>query len=101
MDQLAILNQILGFIIMLYANPMLPRKIVQEVVNYFTKFIKRTFIPSLKEDVLEILRSEQISDYSLRRVNNCFDRHADMFNYVDSEGKRFTLLRQRGLIDEK
>lgn len=68
MDQLAVLNQILGFIIMLYANPTLPRKIVQDVVNYFTNFVKRTFILSLKADVLEILRSENVSANTLRRI---------------------------------
>lgn len=55
----------------------------------------------VKADILKILRSEQVSENSLRRINNCFDRHGDMFDHIDSEAKRFTLLRQRGLIDEQ
>lgn len=101
MDYMLILNKILGFILTLYADPTLPRKIVQDVINYYERFIKFTFIPSLKVDILDILKEENISPNSFQRLEKCFNQHIDIFGYVNTEFKRFNLLRERGLIDEE
>lgn len=99
MDHVQIINHILTFILALYADPNLPRKVVSTVITFFSNFLINIFIPSLKHEILAVLRNENISDSSVKEIEKCFDRYSFIFNDVDSESKRFTILKKRGLLD--
>ena len=43
MDLLFIVNHILKFILALYGNPNLPRKVVNIVIDYFHQFISEIY----------------------------------------------------------
>ena len=101
MDFFIIFNHLLGFILHLYGTLDLSRKFVQEIINYLIDFNKTTYLPSIKQNVLDILSNKNISDDALRRIDDCFQEHADIFDAVDSESKRFNILRDRGFIDAK
>lgn len=85
----------------LYGDPNLPRKVVQNVINFIHDFLISVFIPSLKKDILLILKRENISNSILYEINQCFDQHSTIFESVETESKQFQLLRQRGFIDFK
>lgn len=55
MNLITNVNFILAFILFLYGDPNLPRKVVNDVVNFFHEFIKTIFISSLKEDIMMLL----------------------------------------------
>lgn len=99
MDLTAILNHIVTFILSLYGNPALPRKIVQEVIDHMDDFISNVYIPSLKNDVLEVLKNENISDTSFKKIEQCFQKHSTVFDNVSTECKRFKILKTKGFID--
>ena len=87
MDPWAILNHILTFLHLLYGDPNLPRKEVQIMVDFFDNFIRNVFVPSLKSDVLAILKNTDIADSHLKEIEKCFDKHSRIFNDVASESK--------------
>lgn len=99
MDYLFLLNHLITFILMLYGNPALPRKIVDIVIDFIQNFIAAVYLPSLKKDVLEALKDENISGFSLFKLNQCFERHSKIFDAVSTEPKRFNLLRRKGYVD--
>lgn len=101
MDFINVINHILTFILCLYGDPNLPRKIVDDVMKFIHDFLISIFVPSLKSDILSILKRENISNSVLYEINQCFDQHGKIFETVDTESKRFHLLRQRGFIDFK
>lgn len=101
MDSTAIFNHILSLILYLYGSLDLSRKVVQDVISYIIDFNKTVYLASIKRDILDILKNDNISDYSLLRIEECFEQHGDVFHVVDSESKRFNILRGRGFIDVK
>lgn len=98
---MCLMNHILTFILSLYGDPNLPRKIVDVTINFILDFLINVFVPSLKADILAVLKNENISNSALFDINECFDRHSKIFDYFETEAKRFNLLRQRGFIDFK
>ena len=101
MDPVLILNKILGFILSLYGEPSLQRKVVQNVIDYFHEFLKETYLPSLQNDIMDILKNEKISDYNLHRIQSCFNKYGNIFENVNTENKRFALLKPKGFIDRE
>lgn len=101
MDPLFILNHIITFILTLYADPIIPRKIVQVFVDFMDSFIRNVFLSSIKKDILEALRNENISDSSRRAIDECFYKHSKIFEEVATEPKRFTFLKRKGFIDHE
>ena len=65
MDPKLILNHILSFILALYGNPGLPRKIVQVVVEYMDNFIQSVIVPHLRSEILAILREKNVEHDTL------------------------------------
>ena len=98
MDILGIIQHLLTLILRLYGDPYLLRNIVQTVIDHMTNFIRDMFLPSLKKDVLQALEGTQISESTLKKIENCFKKHANVFEYVDTEAKIFSLLKKRGFI---
>lgn len=98
MDYIFVLNQVLGFILALYGDPGLPRTIVQNLIDFVKTFVRSTYLPSLKKDLLGILQNENISPYCLYEIDKCFERHCNVFDAVDTESKRFSILKQKGLL---
>lgn len=97
MDLVMILNHILKFLLSLYANPNLPRKIVQDFVNYMKEFLNDMYIPSLKNDIINILKDENLTKTSSEKLEKCFQEYASIFNSVETERRRFELLKRIGL----
>lgn len=99
MDYLRIVNQILSFILILYGDPNLPRNIVQNVIIFVKDFIKNTLLSALKNDILNILKNENITAQSLYKINECFENYGHFFDSLDTEYKRFSVLKKRGFLD--
>ena len=57
------------------------------------------FVPSLKSDVLAILKNTGIADSYLKKIEKCFDKHSRIFDDVASESKRFTIFKKKGFLD--
>ena len=101
MDYISILNYIITFILSLYGNDSLPRKIVSEVIDFFNNFLQDIYIPALKNDIITILKNNKIEGECLKNIEDCFKRNSKIFEYVDTELKRFSILKKKGLIDYK
>ncbi|KAJ8680785.1 hypothetical protein QAD02_016572 [Eretmocerus hayati] len=99
MDYLLIVNHLLSFMLMLYADPGLPRKLVTTIISFFDRFLRETYIASLRRDVFKILEGEKISATCRKKLETCFQDYSSICNYINTESKCFTILRQRGLID--
>lgn len=99
MDLILMINHIITFILLLYGDPNLPRKIIDVVIAFINNFMREVFIPSLKNDILTILEKENIGDYSLMEIKTCFNKYGKIFETVDTEAKIFQLLKKRGLVD--
>lgn len=95
MDYLRIVNQILSFILILYGDPNLPRNIVQNVIIFVKDFIKNTLLSALKNDILNILKNENITAQSLYKINECFENYGHFFDSLDTEYKRFSVLKKK------
>ena len=73
MDLLLLITELLTIILMLYGDPSLPRNIVDRVITYFDNFISRHYLPSLKKDVLDILRKDaNVSMKTYRQLDEIF-----------------------------
>ena len=97
MDLLLLITELLTIILMLYGDPSLPRNIVDRVITYFDNFISRHYLPSLKKDVLDILRKDaNVSMKTYRQLDEIFQRYNHVFDKVNSEKKRFKLLERKG-----
>ena len=99
MDPKLILNHILSFILALYGNPGLPRKIVQVVVEYMDNFIQSVIVPHLRSEILAILREKNVEHDTLWKVDKCFDKYGSVFEDVSTEAKRFSLSKPKGFIN--
>lgn len=84
---------------MLYADPILPRSIVNDVILYWKNFICQHIFGSLNEDIKVVLRKHNVNSLVVRDVLTCIDNHKKIFSYVDTEAKRMSLLRAKGLIE--
>lgn len=98
---ISIVNHIVTFILFLYGDTNLPRKDVNDVINFFHEFVSTIFITSLREDISMILKKKIIPESTLKEMNRCFNRYSTIFLHVDTESKRFLLLRNKGLVDHK
>lgn len=101
MDSKAIFDSILSFILVLYGDPNLPRKIVQDVVDYFNNFIKNIFLRSLKNEIVNILKENQVSENIVRDVELSFEKHSSIFDEVFTEKNRFNVLKKKDLLISK
>ncbi|KAJ8674054.1 hypothetical protein QAD02_005316 [Eretmocerus hayati] len=99
MDYLLIVNHLLSFMLMLYADPGLPRKLVTTIISFFDRFLRETYIASLRRDVFKILEGEKISATCRKKLETCFQDYSSICKDINTESKCFTILRQRGLID--
>lgn len=59
MNSQMLLDKILSFMLLLYANPALPRKIVQIVFDFVKDFIETTLLLSIEDDVIELLTKKK------------------------------------------
>ena len=99
MDCILIIDQVLQFILSLYGDLALPRKVVDDTIDFLNNFIRSTYTPTLKNDIQAILKNKSISDFTLKDIEKCFDKYSVIFENVNTEAKRFQLLRRKGFID--
>lgn len=93
------LSHILTLILAFYGDPSLPRKIVQDVINYMDSFIRNSYLPLLKKAVITTFKRNNVLDTALQDVEKCFNEFREVFEDVSTETKRFNLLKQKGFID--
>ena len=101
MDYKIILNHILSYILTLYGNPKLPRKIVQDSMYFMDNFIKNVYLPSLKTDIIEIVIKANVDKNSIEKIKKCFNNHSSVFEAVSTEKKIFSILKDKGFIDHE
>lgn len=94
-----IFDCIVTFLLMLYADTNLPRKIVAIILNFIVNFIKKAFLPDLLNNILEILNNDNISNESIEKVRECFECYGCIFDKFSNETKRFSAFKKKGLIN--
>ena len=82
------------FTLRLYKNPVIPRNVVQNVVEVVTNFVYLTF--SYLQKSIEVESKD--SDYQL--IFNVFNSSKTVFDKFNSERKRFELYKEKGLMIE-
>ena len=80
----------------LYADPHLPRKMVQDVVKHFENMIKHFILPCLKTEIEKIIKSGKNEVDILKEVDDCFLSYSKILDDVNTEKKRFTTLKKKG-----
>lgn len=96
-----IINQLNSLILTLHQNPNLPRNVVDVEFNFLHEFIKKMFILSLKEDVINILRCENLSNETLINLETVLYEHQILFDNANSETKIFNLLKKIGFREPR
>lgn len=99
MDLSNIINSVLTFILLLYSDPVYPRKLVQEVIDFIDNFIRSVYLPSLRDDIIKVLKKTDINKDSLDDIDVCFKKHSNVFEPLSTEFKRSNLLRRKGFFD--
>lgn len=59
-------------------------------------FIRNYYIPSIRSDVLAVLEKSNVSQSTLKGLEQCFENHSKVFEPVSSEHRRFTILKTEG-----
>lgn len=98
MDYVTLSNAILTFIIMLYGEPTFPRKIVDLVISFLDDFIKRKFLNSLENSIIEIIDKSKSKHEMKVRIGECIARHKNILENFSTEPKRFDLMKNIGFI---
>ena len=80
MDIIVLVNNILTFILLLYADPALSRKLVDIIVNSVESFMINYFLPSLEADILSTLSKENITPQGIFEIRNYFKKHTSFFD---------------------
>ncbi|KAL7293439.1 hypothetical protein TKK_0011840 [Trichogramma kaykai] len=101
MDKQSLINELLKLILDLTADPNLPRNVVDTVMVFFDNFNKNNFMPSLKADILNILKNENLHDHTKIYLNSVFKDYENLYETVNTEANRFNLLRKIGYEDPK
>ena len=96
MDTLLLIDHLLTLILVLYGDPNLPRFLFDTVVEFLDKFIKDVYVPSIKADVMKILKNEKLPEACKTRLNSVFSDHSKLFDNIKYERKRFKILERKG-----
>lgn len=96
MDLTLFVNCITILILQLYSDPNLPRNVVDIVIEFFDKFHRQTYLPSLKADVLNALSNETLTNESVLNLDSVFLDHGLLFDEINTEAKRMSLLKTKG-----
>lgn len=99
MDLNSILENILIFILTMYGNPSFPRNLVQIVIDNVHNLHKNIILPSLKDDILNVLQDLNVPAEKLDKIEHYFHCYGSVFENTLTEHKRFQLLRNKGFID--
>ena len=92
----AIYECIILFILTLYGDPSYPRKIVQDLMDFMDHFIRKVYLPKLKDDVISKLKENNIP---IHDIEKCFDSYNNVFERFLTEHKRFKILKEKGLVE--
>lgn len=88
MDLIGSVNHILNFILLLYSDPLLPRRIVETVISYIKDFTSNLILASLKKDIMEVLERNKVPTLVSKEIIYCIDSYDNIFTYIDTEDKR-------------
>ncbi|XP_032458006.1 uncharacterized protein LOC116738689 [Nasonia vitripennis] len=97
MDYLALFNSILSFIIALYGEPSFPRKIVDIIFEFISRFVVDTFCKSLENSIFRIIDNAESKQELKYKIRECINLHCNVFENFSTEKKRFQLLKNKGL----
>ena len=92
---------LLSFILSLYANPNLPRKIVQIIVDFLHNFICNILLLYIKQDIIILLKKKNIPEATLIEIQQYLEEYNSLFEQISTEEKRFKIFRNKGLVDHK
>ena len=101
MEGMLIINQIINLILLLYGETHLPRKIVNDVVEFMHDFLCRCFMPSLKKDLLKAIDSSETKEQMKIQIEAACRDHSRVFGDVLTESNRMGHLKSRGYIEPK
>ena len=96
MDYMTLYNAILSFILVLYAKPNFPRNVVDIIITFIYKFIKKDFCISLETCILKIVTDAKCEPEVAQKIRQCFKEHCRIFDNFLTESNRFNLLKTRG-----
>lgn len=96
MDIRVIHGILIRFILLLYAEPSLPRKIVDTVINSMHDVLKNYFFPSMENDILQLINTTTDKEKLTTLIKQCFVNHSNIFNKFTKETDRFKLLESKG-----
>lgn len=88
-------------IITFYGNTHLPREIVQTIIDSWSKFVSVYFLPSIKHDIINCIKNEKDTNRLLTKIDKILAKYDTIFVEVDSEHKRFNILKTYGFIQPK
>lgn len=94
-----IFEHILSTIMELYASPHLPRNGVQVVIDNYDRLLRLVLLPCLKSDLKKTISNNSSLEDKLKELDDTVSKYGSIFCEVDTEDKRFEILKNRGLSD--
>lgn len=99
MDFKIFFNSIIVFLLSLYGDPALPRKVVQIVIDYVISLLHSVLLPNLKNDITQILISSNVSESVRIKIDICFEQYKNVFDSFSTEANRFSILKKNGYLE--
>ncbi|KAL7299014.1 hypothetical protein TKK_0008110 [Trichogramma kaykai] len=98
MDWSILHMSIISFLLHLYAEPTFPRNLVDNVVEYMTKFVQELFLPSLQKDILNVIENSETKNEMKIKIEQSFEQHSRVFENIKNEDQRFDFFKEVGFI---
>ena len=76
----------------MYGDPEYHKKIVQVVVDFMDHFIRKEYVPSLQNEILQILEKRFEDDLCSDKIEQFFMKYSKVFVSVATEHKRFNFV---------
>lgn len=92
MEFFSLFNAILSFVIVLYGDPSLQRKIVDMTIEFIQHFISDVFCKSLEASIFKIIDTPESASEMKIKIHECIKLHSNIFEKFSTEKKRFQLL---------
>lgn len=100
MDIKIFFNRLIFYILTLYGDPTIPRKIVQDFIDYMINLLDSLLLPQLQND-MQILLSSNVPDSVCKKVKNGFKQYTDILEPFSTEAKRFSILKKKDILNPK
>ena len=89
-------NELLKLTLNLYSNPVIPRNVVQTVMDAIINFFNITYLNYVQQQIK--LKSDRLDEETTKDILSIMQSTKTVFENFMTEHRRFSLYKQKGLM---